>query len=77
MAGGPEDGVVAFVRARGVDVPMGTPEDPAGTWTIHGLAARKNDIFLELTSGRGGARLPRYDRIWCDGYGQVVPRWAW
>ena len=45
-----EDGVVAFLRARGVDVPMGTADDPAGIWTVHGLAARKNDIFLELVS---------------------------
>jgi beta-phosphoglucomutase-like phosphatase (HAD superfamily) len=45
-----EDGVVAFLRARGVDVPMGTAGDPAGIWTVHGLAARKNDIFLELIS---------------------------
>ncbi|HXU97003.1 MAG TPA: beta-phosphoglucomutase family hydrolase, partial [Jiangellaceae bacterium] len=53
-----EDGVVAFLQARGVDVPMGTPEDPAGTWTIHGLAARKNDIFLELTFAEGVRAFP-------------------
>jgi beta-phosphoglucomutase-like phosphatase (HAD superfamily) len=69
-----EDGVVAFLEARGVDVPMGTPEDLAGTWTIHGLAARKNDIFLELTSAEG-VRASLVRPHWCDG--RVVPRWAW
>jgi beta-phosphoglucomutase-like phosphatase (HAD superfamily) len=48
-----EDGITAFLDARGVDIPPGSPEDPSGTWTVHGLAARKNDLFLELTSESG------------------------
>lgn len=48
-----EDGVVAFLEARGVDVPLGSPDDPAGSWTVHGLAARKNEIFLELAEAEG------------------------
>lgn len=48
-----EDGVVEFLHARGIDVPPGAPEDPAGSWTVHGLAARKNDIFLDLIAERG------------------------
>jgi beta-phosphoglucomutase family hydrolase len=53
-----EDGVVAFLEARGVDVPLGGPDDPAGCWTVHGLAARKNEIFLELTAAEGVRVLP-------------------
>ncbi len=53
-----EDGVVAFLDARGVDVPAGTPEDPAGSWTVSGLAARKNEIFLELASTEGVKAFP-------------------
>jgi beta-phosphoglucomutase family hydrolase len=41
-----EDGVFAFLTARGVEVPPGEPGDSPDAWTIHGLAARKNDLYL-------------------------------
>ncbi|HEX6758837.1 MAG TPA: beta-phosphoglucomutase family hydrolase [Propionibacteriaceae bacterium] len=48
-----EDGVAAFLAARGIEVPRGRPQDPAGGWTVYGLAARKNDIFRELLAEHG------------------------
>ncbi|CAN5429459.1 beta-phosphoglucomutase family hydrolase [soil metagenome] len=48
-----EDGVVAFLGARGIELPLGRPEDRPGDWTVHGLAARKNQHFLELLSVEG------------------------
>lgn len=48
-----EDGVTAFLESRGIDVPLGAPDDPAEAWTVHGMAARKNDLFLELTASEG------------------------
>lgn len=38
-----QDGLAAFLTARGIDLPAGTPQDPAGAWTVHGLATRKNE----------------------------------
>jgi len=48
-----EDGVSTFLAARGIDVPLGTAGDPAGSWTVHGLAARKNAMYLELLAEHG------------------------
>jgi len=48
-----EDGVAAFLSARGLEVPMGMPDDPARAWTVHGLARRKNDIYLDLLAEHG------------------------
>lgn len=53
-----EGGVAAFLAARGIDLPAGTPQDPAGAWTVHGLAARKNDLFLDLLTERGAVAYP-------------------
>src|SRR5574338_422965 len=36
-----EDGVAAFLAARGMSPPTGTPDDPPDAWTVWGLAARK------------------------------------
>lgn len=38
-------GVHNFLRSRGIELPFGTPTDPAGAATICGLANRKNEIF--------------------------------
>ena len=50
-----QDGVRTVLEANGIAVPEGAPGDPEGAWTVHGLAARKNRIFLELL-GSGGVR---------------------
>ena len=48
-----EDGVAAFMAARGIHVPLGVASNPAGSWTVHGLATRKNAIYLELLAEHG------------------------
>ena len=47
------DGVAAFLAARGIDVPLGAMGDSAQSWTVHGLAARKNVIYLKLLAEHG------------------------
>jgi beta-phosphoglucomutase family hydrolase len=42
------DGVRSFLESRRIAVPEGTPSDPPGTDTIHGLGNRKNDLVLAL-----------------------------
>lgn len=42
------DGTRDFLRSRGVDLPVGTDDDPAGADTLHGLGNRKNELVLEL-----------------------------
>ncbi|MGZ5917569.1 MAG: beta-phosphoglucomutase family hydrolase [Methyloceanibacter sp.] len=45
-------GVLSFLAARGLDVPMGEPGDQAGQETAHGLASRKH-YFMELLAREG------------------------
>ncbi|NMR19500.1 HAD-IA family hydrolase [Cellulomonas fimi] len=53
-----EDGVAAFLAARDIDVPVGAPHDLARAWTVHGFAARKNEIYLGLLAERGATAFP-------------------
>jgi alpha,alpha-trehalase len=41
------DGVRSFLESRGLDLPEGSPDDPPGEATVHGLGNRKNQLFLE------------------------------
>jgi beta-phosphoglucomutase family hydrolase len=38
------EGTRSFLASRGIDLPMGTPDDPAGAETVYGLGNRKNAI---------------------------------
>jgi len=40
------DGTRDFLRSRGIDLPDGTDDDPAGAPTVRGLSNRKNDLVL-------------------------------
>lgn len=40
------DGVRAFLTARGVELPEGTPDDPPAAETVCGLGNRKNELLL-------------------------------
>ncbi|MGW3323711.1 HAD family hydrolase [Streptomyces virginiae] len=42
------DGVRAFLAARHIALPPGTPEDPPGCATLHAVAARKEEIFSAM-----------------------------
>ena len=47
------EGVKAFLRSRGIDLPQGTPEDSPDEVTICGLGNRKNVLFNELLDAEG------------------------
>ena len=40
------DGTKSFLESRGIELPDGSPDDPPGTPTLHGLSHRKNDLVL-------------------------------
>jgi len=40
------DGTKSFLESRGIELPDGSPDDPPGTPTLHGLSNRKNDLVL-------------------------------
>ena len=42
------DGTRAFLQSRGIDLPEGSPDDPPGELTVHGLSNRKNEIVLRM-----------------------------
>ena len=47
------DGIRAFFSSRGIGLPEGEPADPPGARTVHGLASRKNEIYLGLLAEHG------------------------
>lgn len=47
------DGVRAFLDARGITLPEGTPEDAASAETVHGLGRRKNELVRALIASDG------------------------
>ncbi len=51
-------GVRSFLDSRGIRIPAGTPNDPPGTRSIHGLAAAKDARFNDLLSSGGVAPYP-------------------
>ncbi|MCH1882844.1 HAD-IA family hydrolase [Agrococcus sp. ARC_14] len=53
-----EDGVVAFLASRGVRLPGGNTDDAPGEWSVYGLGARKNALFLEAVRRDGVAAYP-------------------
>ena len=47
------DGVRSFLASRGIELPEGSPDDPPGAETIHGLANAKNELVLRLIREEG------------------------
>jgi trehalose-phosphatase len=47
------DGVEAFLAARGITLPRGTPSDPPGYGTVCALGNRKDAYYHELIRGEG------------------------
>jgi beta-phosphoglucomutase family hydrolase len=47
------DGIRAFLESRGIELPLGTPDDLPGTPTIWGLGNRKNALFLQVLERDG------------------------
>ena len=52
------DGVQSFLRARGVDLPWGDPNDLPGDGTVCAMGNRKNDAFNEVLDRHGIAPYP-------------------
>ncbi len=42
------EGTRGFLQSRGIDLPEGSPDDPPGALTVHGLSNQKNDLVLRL-----------------------------
>jgi HAD superfamily hydrolase (TIGR01509 family) len=51
------EGVRAFLESRGIHVPVGEADDPAGAETAYGLARRKADALARNVHDRGVAAL--------------------
>ena len=49
------DGVRAFLAGRGISLPEGSPDDPPGAETVHGLANRKNQALQRRLDREGVA----------------------
>jgi beta-phosphoglucomutase family hydrolase len=47
------DGTRSFLRARGIDLPEGSPDDPPTAQTVTGLSNRKNALVLEMIDKHG------------------------
>lgn len=50
------DGVRDFLASRGIDLPMGEPDDPPGRATVCGLGNRKNRRFRAMLAEQGAER---------------------
>jgi beta-phosphoglucomutase family hydrolase len=46
-------GVRSFLKSRGIDLPLGSPDDPPEAETLYGLGTRKNNIVLGLIHDQG------------------------
>src|SRR5579862_9655578 len=47
------DGVRSFLESRGIELPDGSPNDPATADTVCGIGNRKNDLVLKLIKEQG------------------------
>ena len=47
------EGTRSFLQSRGIDLPEGSPDDPPGKLTVHGLSNQKNDLVLRMLRERG------------------------
>jgi beta-phosphoglucomutase family hydrolase len=47
------DGVRDFLTSRGIQLPEGSPDDPAQGETVHGLGNRKNDLVNKIIEDKG------------------------
>jgi beta-phosphoglucomutase family hydrolase len=47
------DGVRSFLQSRAITLPEGSPADPPDAATVHGLAARKNELVNEVLAQQG------------------------
>lgn len=48
-----EDGVRDFLASRHLELPVGTPDSPAGEWSVHGIGNRKQQYVEEALESEG------------------------
>jgi len=53
-----QDGVRAFLAARGIELPEGDPDGPPGDGSVWALANRKNELFLARVATGGVSAFP-------------------
>jgi beta-phosphoglucomutase family hydrolase len=47
------DGTRSFLASRGIRLPEGGPDDPPDAETVHGLASRKDELFVRMLCEKG------------------------
>ena len=52
------EGVASFLASRGIELPLGSPDDPEERETVCGLGNRKNRYFQETLERTGAAPYP-------------------
>lgn len=52
------DGIRAFLASRDLQIPEGDPSDGLAFATVHGLGARKNELFLRKLRAEGATVFP-------------------
>lgn len=57
------EGARAFLAARGIELPEGTPQDPPSAESVNGVAERKNELVLALIEERGVVVYPGSQRF--------------
>ncbi|MGG7575516.1 HAD family hydrolase [Streptomyces sirii] len=58
-----QDGAAAFLASRGLDLPLGDPDDGPGTDTVRAVAARKDELFTARLREGGVAVWPGTVRL--------------
>ena len=48
-----EDGIRSFLQSRDIELPDGAPDDDPTALTVHGLGAKKNQLFLHTLDSDG------------------------
>ena len=73
-------GVRHFLAARRIDLPLGTPDDPADRNTICGLGNRKNTFFRRILEEEGidvyGCAVALVHQLRAAGIKTAVVSWA-
>ncbi|TJZ58967.1 HAD family hydrolase [Streptomyces piniterrae] len=57
------DGAAAFLASRGLELPLGEPDDPPGTTTVRAVAARKEELFTASLHARAISAWPGTVRL--------------
>jgi beta-phosphoglucomutase family hydrolase len=60
------DGVRSFLQSRGIHLPEGTPDDPAGSDTVCAMGNDKDNFFLEHVRRHGVRAYPSTVRVLRD-----------